>query len=192
MDILELINQVYAVKKYLPIFLLLLTGCATTISDNPSASSKADLRDLGVAPELTNTIWINTNTPLRLADLRGKVVLLEMWTFECINCIHTIPTLNAWYTAFASQGLVIIGNHFPEFPAEANLANLKKAVQELGIQYPVDQDNQGVTWDAYKNNFWPTMYLIDKTGHIRYVRIGEGGYDITQTAIESLLTEKYP
>jgi thiol-disulfide isomerase/thioredoxin len=181
-------------KKFLPIFMLLLTGCAASLPQSAalSGNSKTDLPDLGIAPELTNTIWINTSAPLRLADLRGKVVLLEMWTFECINCIHTIPQMNAWYTAFASQGLVIIGNHFPEFPAEADLNNLKQAVKELGIQYPVDQDNQGITWNAYKNNFWPTMYLIDKTGRIRYVRIGEGDYGNTQTAIQSLLAERYP
>ena len=185
-------------KTILPIFLLLLTGCAavSTSSDAPAgtppATPLAGLRDLGLAPELTNTVWINTSAPLRLADLHGKVVLLEMWTFECINCIHTIPQMNAWYKTYASQGLVIIGNHFPEFPAEADLNNLKQAVKKLGIQYPVSQDNQGVTWNAYNNNFWPTIYLIDKYGLIRYIRIGEGGYDITESAIQSLLAERYP
>jgi thiol-disulfide isomerase/thioredoxin len=198
-------------KKLLPIFLLFLTGCAAAIPPveptakspaaeplaterlaTPSVIARSDLRDLGVAPELTNMVWINTGAPLHLADLRGKVVLLEMWTFDCINCLHTIPQMNAWYTDFASQGLVIIGNHFPEFPVEADLNNLKAAVKRLGIQYPVAQDNQGLTWNAYNNNYWPTMYLIDKTGHIRYIRIGEGGYDITQTAIQSLLAERYP
>ena len=88
--------------------------------------------------------------------------------------------------------MIIIGNHFPEFPVEADLSNLKQAVKDLAIQYPVAQDNQGVTWNAYKNNFWPTMYLIDKSGHIRYIRIGEGAYDITESAIQSLLAERYP
>lgn len=185
-------------KTIIPVFLLFLTGCAaaisqpTTLSVNSSANPRSDLPDLGPAPELTNTIWLNTPLPLRLANLHGKVVLLEMWTFDCINCRHTIPQLNAWYKTYANQGLVIIGNHFPEFPYEADLANLQKAVQDLGIQYPVAQDNQGVTWNAYKNNFWPTMYLIDKSGHIRYLRIGEGGYEITGAAIQSLLAERYP
>ena len=186
--------KVYALKTVFPVFLLFLTGCAAGIAQSGTspATSQAELPYMGPAPELTNTIWLNTNAPLRLADLRGKVVLLEMWTFECINCRHTIPQLNAWYKTYASQGLVIIGNHFPEFPVEADLANLKKAVQDLGIQYPVAQDNQGNTWNAYKNNFWPTMYLIDKTGQIRYVRIGEGAYDITESAIQSLLAERNP
>jgi len=175
-------------KIILPVFLLFLTGCS--VATPLPATSQPNLRDLGPAPELTNTIWINSANPLRMADLHGKVVLLEMWTFDCINCRHTIPKLNAWYKTYASQGLVIIGNHFPEFPYEADLTNLKQAVRELGIQYPVAQDNQGVTWNSYKNNYWPTMYLIDKSGHIRYVRIGEGGYDVTEKAIRDLLAER--
>ncbi|HVM70146.1 MAG TPA: redoxin domain-containing protein [Anaerolineales bacterium] len=187
-------------KIILPLMLIFLTGCAAATplagkslaatTKLPATPTQPALRDLGPAPELTNTIWINTDTPLRLANLRGKVVLLEMWTFDCINCRHTIPTLNSWYNTYSSQGLVIIGNHFPEFPVEADLNNLKQAVQELEIQYPVAQDNQGVTWNAYQNRFWPTMYLIDKASHIRYIQIGEGGYAITEAAIQELLTAK--
>ncbi len=110
-----------------------------------------------------------------------------MWTFDCINCRHTIPQLNTWYKTYSNQGLVIIGNHYPEFPYEADLANLKKAVQDLGIEYPVAQDNEGVTWKAYNNNYWPAIYLIDKFGHIRYIQIGEGAYDITEAAFQELL-----
>jgi len=102
-------------------------GCSLTTGLFP-----ARFAGLGPAPELTNTIWLNTPKPLHLADLRGKVVLLEMWTFDCINCRHTIPQLNAWYKTYASQGLVIIGNHYPEFPVEADLNNLKQAVRSLG------------------------------------------------------------
>ncbi len=185
-------------RKILPVFLLFLSGCAAAMSAQSDSSqstqpdySQTTLRDLGPAPELTNDTWINTPQPLRLADLRGKVVLLEMWTFECINCQHTLPTLNDWYKKYSNQGLVIIGNHYPEFPQEADLQNLKDAVKADGIQYPVAQDNNGATWDAYKNHYWPTMYLIDKKGEIRYVRIGEGGYDITETALQSLLAEAY-
>ena len=170
---------------------LFLTGCMLT-EDIPAStpdSNQVDLRDLGPAPELTNTVWLNTPAPLRLADLRGKVVLLEMWTFACENCQHTLPTLNGWYDKYSSQGLVIIGNHYPEFPFEANLDNLKQAVRDDGIKYPVAQDNRGDTWIAYENEYWPTLYLIDKKGEIRYVRIGEGGYDLTETAIQTLLAE---
>jgi thiol-disulfide isomerase/thioredoxin len=115
-----------------------------------------------------------------------------MWTFGCINCRNTIPQLNTWHETYASQGLVIIGNHYPEFSNEASLQNLEQAVQDLGIEYPVAQDNDGATWKAYDNNYWPTIYLIDKFGHIRYIHIGEGAYDITEAAIQYLLSETYP
>ncbi|HTX90073.1 MAG TPA: redoxin domain-containing protein [Anaerolineales bacterium] len=177
-------------KSFLAIALLLLTGCMN--SPTIQGPDQPDLRDIGPAPELTNQIWLNTPSPIRLADLRGKVVLLEMWTFDCINCQHTIPTLNRWYQKYSGQGLVIIGNHYPEFPQERDLQNLKNAVQQLGIRYPVAQDNDGATWQAYDSEYWPTIYLIDKKGDIRYVAIGEGGYDITESAFQSLLAESYP
>lgn len=183
-------------RKMMILFLLLLTGCAAAApARKPLARavqpqpSPTPLRDWGPAPELNNKVWLNTPAPLHLANLRGKVVLLEMWTFDCINCQHTLPTLKGWYQKYADKGLVIIGNHFPEFPFEADLNNLKQAVKDAGINYPVAQDNDGKTWTAYKNQYWPTMYLIDKKGEIRYVRIGEGGYDITESAIQDLLAE---
>jgi thiol-disulfide isomerase/thioredoxin len=190
--------------RFFLLLTLFLAGCAPLArnaaqgaaqgakEDSPAAignPKKAALPDRGPAPELTNTVWLNTDHPLRLADLRGKVVLLEMWTFECINCQHVTPTLKQWYQDYAKSGLVIIGNHFPEFSYEADLDNLKKAVAEQGIRYPIAQDNDGVTWNAYHNRYWPAIYLIDKTGHIRYVRIGEGGYAETEAAIKSLLAE---
>ena len=151
----------------------------------------ATLPDLGLAPELTNDTWLNVDTPLRLADLRGKVVIVEMWTFGCINCQHVIPSLKDWHSQYKDQGLVIIGNHFPEFSYESDLQNLKKAVAEDGIEYAVTQDNNGETWRAYKNQYWPTLYLIDKQGHIRYVHIGEGRYKETEENIKALLAENY-
>lgn len=184
------------------IFLLLaifLTGClpeprnpASQPSEAPDHSGSAALPDFGPAPELTNTIWLNTDQPLRLADLRGKVVLLEMWTFGCINCQHITPKIKQWHKDYAKQGLVIIGNHYPEFSYEANLDNLKQAVADQGILYPVAQDNDGATWQAYHNQYWPTLYLIDQAGHIRYKRIGEGGYEATEAAIQSLLSHPVP
>ncbi|MFN8414444.1 MAG: redoxin domain-containing protein [Anaerolineales bacterium] len=171
--------------------LLLLTACSTSTQSTTVSLPKANasLPDLGLAPELTNTTWLNVDSPLRLATLRGKVVALEMWTFACINCQHVMPSLKAWHTQYAEQGLVIIGNHFPEFSFEEDLANLKDAVKENDIQYAVTQDNDGATWKAYKNQYWPTLYLIDKNGHIRYVHIGEGGYSETEAAIQTLLAE---
>jgi thiol-disulfide isomerase/thioredoxin len=167
-------------------------------TDRPAASASPQaqldspsLPDMGPAPELTNTIWLNTDHPLRLADLRGKVVALDMWTFGCINCQHVIPSLQNWYRKYGSQGLVIIGNHFPEFDYERNLDNLKAAVVNLDVPYPVCQDNAGATWRAYNNNYWPTLYLIDKRGHLRYIHIGEGAYDESEVAIQALLAEPY-
>ena len=170
-----------------------LGGCAgATPAGLPVPRILADLTDFGPAPELAGSIWINTSAPLRLADLRGRVVLLEMWTFECVNCQHVLPTLTAWYREYGPQGLVIIGDHFPEFPEERSLANLKAAVARLGIPYPVVQDNDGVNWQAYASNAWPTLYLIDKNGRIRYVQVGEGGYDAEQAAIRILLAQTGP
>jgi thiol-disulfide isomerase/thioredoxin len=150
------------------------------------------LDDLGQAPELNNQVWLNTDHPLRLEGLRGKVVLLDMWTFGCINCRHVIPSLRGWYQSYGDKGLVIIGNHYPEFGYEADLNNLKQALIDLDVPYPVAQDNQGDTWRAYKNRYWPALYLIDKQGHIRYRHIGEGAYAETEAAIQTLLAEPYP
>lgn len=147
------------------------------------------LSDLGEAPELMNTTWLNTDQPLRLADLRGKVVLLEMWTLGCINCRNTIPSLKEWHDRYADLGLVIIGNHYPEFAYEADLGRLEEAVADLEIPYPVAQDNDGATWKAYHSRYWPTLFLIDKQGTIRYTRIGEGEYATTEKVIQALLAE---
>ena len=184
-------------KPYWTALLILgLSACApATIGSNVAstiASRTTTLPDLGPAPELTNTVWLNTDSALRLAELRGKVVGLAMWTFDCINCQHVIPWLKSWYAAYKDKGFVLIGNHFPEFSFERDLNALKQAVARDGIQYPVAQDNDGVTWNTYRNNYWPTLYLIDKRGHIRYVHIGEGEYDETERNIRSLLAEAYP
>jgi thiol-disulfide isomerase/thioredoxin len=158
-----------------------------------NAAPEADLKNYGPAPELKNTVWLNTNgKALRLADLRGKVVALEFWTFECINCQHVMPALKAWHNVYKDQGLVIIGDHFPEFNFEADLNNLKQAVSDAGIEYAVAQDNDGQTWNAYNTRYWPTLVLIDKQGNIRYTHIGEGAYTETESAIKALLGESYP
>ena len=171
----------------------ILVGCApgqgnAQALDDPMPTS-ASLPDLGPAPELTNESWLNVDAPLRLADLRGKVVLVEMWTFGCINCQNVMPALKDWYARYKDQGFVIIGNHYPEFSYEEDLTNLKEAVARFDIQYPVTQDNDGATWRAYKNRYWPALYLIDKQGHIRYVHFGEGRYQETEENIKALLAE---
>lgn len=168
---------------------LLLFGCAPLMD---SAMLKpAALPDLGPAPELTNDTWLNVDAPLRLADLHGKVVIVEMWTFGCINCQNVMPALKEWHSKYKEAGLVIIGNHFPEFSYERDLENLKNAIVQNDIQYAVVQDNDGDTWQAYKNIYWPALYLIDKQGHIRYIHIGEGNYKETEQNIQALLEETY-
>ena len=182
-----------SMKRLLVGIIFLLTACSIAPMSEPVIPfTSASLQDLGPAPELTNDTWLNVDSPLRLADLRGKVVALEMWTFGCINCQHVMPSLKEWHAAYADQGLVIIGNHFPEFSFEEDLTNLKAAIAEYDIQYAVAQDNAGATWKAYNNHYWPTLYLIDKNGHIRYVHIGEGRYKETELAIQTLLVESYP
>jgi|WetSurMetagenome_2_1015567.scaffolds.fasta_scaffold154321_2 thiol-disulfide isomerase/thioredoxin len=183
------------------ILVFFLAGCVSPAGkqagpQGASAASQAtpnsNLPDYGAAPELTNDTWLNASQPLRLAGLKGKVVLLDMWTFGCINCQHVIPSLRSWYEKYSSQGLVVIGNHYPEFGYERDLNNLKAALAQYEIPYPVAQDNDGKTWSAYHNRFWPSLYLIDKKGHLRYQHIGEGAYDETESAIQSLLVESYP
>jgi thiol-disulfide isomerase/thioredoxin len=118
-------------------------------------------------------------------------VLLEMWTIGCINCIRTIPYLRTWHAAYSADGLVVIGNHYPEFTFEYDLKNLKDALVRLDVPYAVVQDNARETWSAYNNRYWPTLYLIDKQGRNRYRHIGEGRYDQTEAAIQTLLAEEY-
>jgi thiol-disulfide isomerase/thioredoxin len=174
---------------------LMLFGCSSQQENfqqmQPTLKTPSSLPDLGPAPELTNEVWLNVDAPLHLSDLRGKVVLLEMWTFGCINCQHVMPSLKEWHANYQDDGLVVIGNHYPEFSYEADLANLKEAVKKDGIEYAITQDNNGATWKSYQNHYWPTLYLIDKQGHIRYVHIGEGRYQETEENIKALLAETY-
>ena len=159
------------------------------LPSNPKTSSLPVLKK---APELTGTQqWINSQ-PLALEKLKGKVVLIDFWTYSCINCIRTLPYMNDWHAKYADKGLVIIGVHTPEFEFEKDYGNVKQAVEKYGIKYPVVQDNDYGTWRAYENNYWPRKYLIDKDGNIRYDHIGEGGYQETEEAIQELLREIRP
>ncbi|HEY7831310.1 MAG TPA: cytochrome c biogenesis protein DipZ [Solirubrobacteraceae bacterium] len=147
---------------------------------------------LGRAPALVGTqAWFNTpgERPLSLAGLRGHVVLVDFWTYSCINCIRTLPYLNAWNAKYAGKGLTIIGVHTPEFPFEHSASNVAQAIQQNGIHYPVVQDNNYKTWDAYNNEYWPAEYLIDAHGNIRLADFGEGEYAAKERAIRSLLIE---
>jgi cytochrome c biogenesis protein CcdA/thiol-disulfide isomerase/thioredoxin len=145
-----------------------------------------------VAPELSSPDgFINTDgKPVTIASLKGKVVLLDIWTYSCINCQRTIPYLNTWYDEYEKDGLVIIGLHTPEFAFEKVQANVEKATKEFGIKYPVVLDNDYSTWNAYGNRYWPRKYLIDIDGFIVYDHIGEGDYDVTEKAIQKALMER--
>jgi thiol-disulfide isomerase/thioredoxin len=149
------------------------------------------LPDGGPAPDFRNDVWINSE-PLRLADLRGKVVLVEFWTFGCVNCQRVIPHVNAWYETYADEGFEVVGVHYPEFEYERDVDNVRAAVSRLEIGYPVAIDNDRLTWGAYNQRYWPTLYLLDKAGHIRYKHIGEGAYAETEAAIRELLAEPVP
>jgi thiol-disulfide isomerase/thioredoxin len=176
------------------VLVVLASANASSLAGPPQQEERyvSDLPNLGVAPELQNEIWLNTDQPLRLADLRGQVVLLHMWTFGCYNCVNTLPYMREWYDFYAPQGLVMIGNHYPEFAYERDLGNLQAALEDYAIEYPIAQDNERKTWAAYRNRYWPTIYLIDKWGNIRYRHIGEGRYAQTEEAIQDLLAETYP
>ncbi|MBI2144775.1 thioredoxin family protein [Candidatus Woesearchaeota archaeon] len=143
-----------------------------------------------VAPELAGISgWINSG-PLAISELRGKVVLVDFWTYSCINCIRTLPYLNSWNEKYGDKGLVIVGVHSPEFGFEKDIENVKKAVAKYGIKYAVALDNDHSTWRAFKNNYWPRKYLIDANGRMRYDRIGEGGYEETEKKMQELLRER--
>jgi thiol-disulfide isomerase/thioredoxin len=145
------------------------------------------LRDYGTAPDVHNvSAWINSR-PLSLHSLRGQVVLVDFWTYSCINCLRTLPYLKSWDARYRSKGLVILGVHTPEFAFEHDLGNVRAAVRRLAIRYPVALDNDYGTWDAYGNQYWPADYLVDQAGHVRDVHFGEGDYAQTDHDIRLLL-----
>jgi len=144
---------------------------------------------LSTAPALAHGEWINS-APLDLKDLRGRVVLIDFWTFGCINCRNTLPFITGWHERYADKGLTVIGVHSPEFDDEKNVENLRRQVASLGIRYPVVTDNDYRTWDAYNVAAWPTIILLDKQGRIRWMHVGEGNYDEAERLIQKLLTER--
>jgi cytochrome c biogenesis protein CcdA/thiol-disulfide isomerase/thioredoxin len=147
---------------------------------------------LGVAPEFIGTEqWFNTpgDKPLTLSGLRGEVVLVDFWTYSCINCIRTLPYLKAWDAKYRKDGLTIVGVHTPEFPFEREASNVETAIEENGIRYPVVQDNEQATWNAYGNQYWPAEYFVDARGRVRYVHFGEGEYGEKEKVIRELLAE---
>ena len=156
---------------------------------NQAPAQNVSLSNYGPAPNVQGiAAWINS-PPLNLSQLRGKVVLIDFWTYSCINCIRSIPHLNAWYNAYGDNGLVIIGVSTPEFGFEHNYTNVLNAVERFGIRYPVALDNNYATWTAYNNHYWPADYLIDASGNVRYAAFGEGDYSQTEIAIRQLLVQ---
>jgi cytochrome c biogenesis protein CcdA/thiol-disulfide isomerase/thioredoxin len=174
-------------------------GSATAVHPAAANASQAillsdarELKALGEAPEFTETQdWFNTpgDRALTLSSLRGRVVLVDFWTYTCINCIRTLPYLKAWDAAYRDEGLTIVGVETPEFPFERSAANVANAISQFGLHYPVVQDNDMGTWNAYGNEYWPADYLIDANGQVRYTSFGEGDYSQTETAIRALLAE---
>ncbi len=130
--------------------------------------------------------WLNSD-PLTVADLKGSVVLIQFWTFACINCQRTLPYITQWHQQYAAQGLKVIGIHTPEFAFEREVGNIEAALADYQIEYPVPIDNEFTTWRAYSNRFWPHLFLADREGTIRYDHIGEGAYDQTEQTIRQLL-----
>ena len=172
-----------------------------SVSDRPE---NGELADYGPAPALiADGPWFNTegfspagsprpeigSAPLTMEDLRGKVVLLDFWTYSCINCIRTIPHLRSWYDTYKDQGFVIIGVHTPEFEFEKNPDNVRKAMADFRVNWPVVQDNNYAQWRSYSNRYWPAHYFIDATGTLRYYNFGEGNYDVSEMVIRELLQE---
>jgi cytochrome c biogenesis protein CcdA/thiol-disulfide isomerase/thioredoxin len=152
----------------------------------------SELDDFGPAPELVGlTDWINSR-PLTLASLRGKVVVIDFWTYSCINCLRTLPYLKAWDAAYRRDGLVVLGVHSPEFSFERVPENVRTAARELGLRYPIGLDNGLETWKAFSNQYWPAKYFIDRAGHLRFVHFGEGEYERSEEVIRTLLAEGGP
>jgi cytochrome c biogenesis protein CcdA/thiol-disulfide isomerase/thioredoxin len=160
---------------------------ATLPAGTGGSTDASGLPDLGPAADFTGIDnWLNSK-PLTMAGLRGKVVLVDFWTYSCVNCIRTLPYVESWYQKYAAQGLVIVGVHTPEFAFEHDSGNVAAAISRFGITYPVAQDNEYATWNAYTNEYWPADYLIDSTGHLRNAHYGEGDYVQTEDSIRALL-----
>ena len=174
------------------------TGSAPMVGDAVPAvsASQAPMESKpAVAPRATGPVapdfdgggsWINSQ-PLKLADLKGKVVLVNFWTYGCYNCRNTLPYVKGWWEKYQDQGLVIVGVHTPEFAAEHELANVQRAVEREEIGWPVVQDNDYAIWRAYGNHYWPRFYLVDDRGQIVYDHIGEGAYEETDRQIAAAL-----
>lgn len=156
----------------------------------PGLAEEERLEDYGIAPEFEGIEgWINSE-PLTMESLRGHVVLIDFWTYSCVNCVRTLPHLTAWDEAYRDAGLVIVGVHTPEFAFERDPGNVRRAVGDHGIEYPVALDPDYATWQAWQNRYWPAKYFVDRQGHLRYAHFGEGDYEESEEVIRQLLAEE--
>ncbi len=156
----------------------------------PLSSDNLDVKgEPATAPEFGSGEWINSE-PLTLKSLRGRVVVVEFWTFGCYNCRNTLPAVKKWDAQYREQGLTIVGVHSPEFAHEKKIENVRREVASLGIQFPVVTDNEFETWRAYKVDAWPTIFVLDKAGRVRGNHVGEGAYAPTEQLIQKLLAEQ--
>jgi cytochrome c biogenesis protein CcdA/thiol-disulfide isomerase/thioredoxin len=190
------LNAFTSLQKDLPGYTTVAHSAAPGVADLAKCSSTAtSLINCGLAPNFAGiTAWLNTpgDQQLNLTQLRGKVVLVDFWTYSCINCQRTLPHVEAWYQDYAKDGLVVVGVHTPEFNFEHVVSNVQSESAALGVKYPVAVDDNYKTWDAYDNEYWPADYLIDANGDVRHVSFGEGGYSDTESLIRQLLTAAHP
>jgi len=162
---------------------------ALTFAAPPTGASLA-VSEVRPAPDFQGIdTWLNSK-PLKAEDLRGKVVLVDFWTYTCINCLNHLPYVKEWNEKYKDQGLVVVGVHTPEFPFEKSTKNVQDAIKRLEIKHAVAQDNSYATWKAFNNQYWPAVYLIDKQGKIVYSHFGEGSYGVTEKKIQALLAEQ--
>jgi len=167
---------------------VLSTGISRLTSRGQTISS-GSMTEEKKAPEISSGLWINSE-PLTLKSLQGRVVLIDFWTFACYNCRNTLPSLKKWDAQYRDKGLTIIGVHTPELDFERDIDQLRREVAKLGIKYPVVTDQDYSTWKAYGVEAWPTLFVLDKKGRVRWTRVGEGAYDETEQVIKKLLAEE--
>jgi thiol-disulfide isomerase/thioredoxin len=166
-----------------------VTGSTGLLLGPFGSSAEYKSSESATAPELATGQWINSK-PLALNELRGRVVVIEFWTFGCYNCRNTLPFVKSWDDRYHEKGVTVIGVHSPETDSEKDVETVRREVASLGIRYPVVTDNDYQTWNAYKVEAWPTVFLLDKQGRIRWVHVGEGDYNEAERLIQKLIDEK--
>jgi len=180
-----------SLAAFAAIIALSLTGTATSAfsgdASRPLETPTVAAAAQATAPDFVGLgNWFNS-APLKLADLRGKVVLVNFWTYGCVNCVNTLPHVTELYAKYKDRGFVVVGIHTPEFPFERSASNVQTALKRHGITYPVAQDNDSQTWNAYRNRYWPAHYIVDQNGKIVFQHDGEGQYEQIERTVAGLL-----